>query len=73
MLLVKEQRSLIEKFVKTNKNFQGNEDLLEDFCSEAFQKSYMIFNSSSNIQKIENYVSKVVNTSIMSVLKKQQN
>ena len=69
MLLVKEQRSLIEKFVKTNKNFQGNEDLLEDFCSEAFQKSYMIFNSSSNIQKIENYVSKVVNTSIMSVLK----
>lgn len=69
MLLVEEQRSLIEKFVKSNKNFQGNEDLFEDFCSEAFQKSYMIFNSSSNVQKIENYVSKVVNTSIISVLK----
>ncbi len=69
MLLVEEQRSLIEKFVKANKNFQGNEDLFEDFCSEAFQKTYMIFNSSSNIQKIENYVSKVVHTSILSVLK----
>ena len=69
MLLLEEQRSLIEKFVKANKNFSGNEDLLEDFCSEAFQKSYMIFNSTSNIQKIESYVSKVVHTSILSVLK----
>ncbi len=69
MLLVKEQQTLIEKFVRANKNFQGNEDLLEDFCSEAYQKSYMIFNSSSNIQKIESYVAKVVHTSILSVLK----
>lgn len=69
MLLVEEQRSLIERIVKTNKNFKGNEDLFEDFCSEAFQKSYMMFNSSSNIQKIESYVSKVVHTSIISVLK----
>ncbi len=69
MLLIDEQRSLIEKFVRANKNFTGNEDLLEDFCSEAFQKSYMMFNSTSNIQKIESYVSKVVHTSILSVLK----
>ena len=69
MLLVEEQRSLIEKIVRNNKNFRGNEDLFEDFCSEAFQKSYMIFNSSSNIQKIESYVSKVVHTSVLSVLK----
>ena len=69
MLLVEEQRSLIEKIVKTDKNFQGNEDLFEDFCSEAFQKSYMVFNSSSNIHKIENYVTKVVHTSIVRVLK----
>lgn len=69
MLLVEEQRSLIEKIVKNNKNFRGNEDLFEDFCSEAFQKSYMIFNSSSNIQKIESYVLKVVHTSILSVLR----
>ena len=69
MILVEEQRSLIEKIVRNNKNFSGNEDLLEDFCSEAFQKSYLIFNSSSNIEKIESYLSKVVHTSILSVLK----
>ena len=69
MLLVEEQRSLIEKFVKSNKNYKGNEDLLEDFCSEAFQKCYMKFNSTSNIQNIESYVAKVVHTSIVSVLK----
>lgn len=69
MLLLDEQRQLIEKFVKANAKFGGNEDLLEDFCNEAFQKSYIIFNSGSSIQKIESYVSKVVNTSILSVLK----
>ena len=69
MLLIEEQRSLIEKIVKADKNFSGNEDLLEDFCSEAFQKSYMIFNSSSNINKIESYVKKVVHTSIVGVLR----
>ena len=69
MLLIDEQKSLIEKIVRANKNFRGNEDLFEDFCAEALQKSYMIFNSTSNIQKIESYVSKVVQTSIVSVLK----
>lgn len=69
MLLVDEQKSLIEKIVKSNKNFKGNEDLFEDFCSETLQKSYMIFNSTANIQKVESYVSKVVHTSILSVLK----
>lgn len=69
MLLVEEQRSLIEKIVRNNKNFSGNEDLIEDFCSEAFEKSYLVFNSSYNIDKIESYISKVVHTSILSVLK----
>ena len=69
-LQIDEQRNLIEKFVKSNIKFEGNEDLLEDFCNEAFQKSYIIFNSSSSVQKIESYVQKVVNTSIVGVLKK---
>ena len=69
MLLLDEQKSLIEKIVRANKNFRGNEDLLEDFCAEALQKCYMVFNSTSNVQKIESYVTKVVHTSILSVLK----
>ena len=69
MLSLDEQKSLIEKFVRTNKNFKGNEDLFEDFCSESMQKSYMIFSSANNIQKLESYISKLVHTSIISVLK----
>ena len=65
MLLAEEQRLLIEKYVKANKNYKGNEDLFEDFCNESSLKSYMIFNSTSNIQKIESYVAKVVHTSIL--------
>ncbi len=69
MLLLDEQRQLIEKFVKSNAKYSGNEDLFEDFCNEAFQKSYIIFHSNSSVQKIESYLSKVVNTSILAVLK----
>jgi RNA polymerase sigma factor (sigma-70 family) len=68
-LNVEEQQQLIEKFVKTNAKFNGNEDLLEDFCSEAFQKSYIMCKSNSSINKIESYLQKVVNTSIVTVLK----
>ncbi len=69
MLSIDEQKLLIEKFVRINKNFKGNEDLFDDFCSESLQKSYMVFNSINNPQKIESYISKVVHTSILSVLK----
>ena len=69
MLSLDEQKSLIEKFVRANKNFKGNEDLFDDFCAESMQKSYMIFNSVANSQKVESYINKVVHTSILTVLK----
>lgn len=69
VLQIEEQRNLIAKFVKSNIKFKGNEDLYEDFCNEAYQKSYIIFNSSASVRKIESYVQKVVNTSIIGVLK----
>lgn len=69
VLQIEEQRNLIEKYVRSNIKFQGNEDLFEDFCNEAYQKSYIIFNSAATIKKIESYVQKVVNTSIVGVLK----
>ena len=69
MLSIDEQKSLIEKYVKIDSKFKGNEDLFEDFCRESLQKTYMVFNIENNIEKIESYVSKVVHTSILSVLK----
>ena len=64
-----EQKKCIEQLVKSNSKFLGNEDLLEDFCAEALRCSYNILNSSINLNSIEGYLRKVVNTSILNVLK----
>ena len=34
MELVKDYKVLIEKLVKSNPKYSGNEDLLDDFCSK---------------------------------------
>lgn len=65
---INEQRELIEKLVRSNNKFKGNEDLLEDFCSETFKRSYSLFDN-INIKDIESYVAKVANTAILTVLK----
>ncbi len=70
MELLKEQRSLIEKIVKANPKYSGNEDLLEDFCSETYQKSYLILQTIKNVNTLEAYLKKVVSSAIIDVLRK---
>lgn len=65
---LQEQRDLIEKLVKSNNKFKGNEDLLEDFCSETYKRSHSLFDS-LDIKDLESYISKVANTAILTVLK----
>ena len=65
---INEQRELIEKLVRSNNKFKGNEDLIEDFCSETYKRSYSLFDN-VNIKDIENYIAKVANTAILTVLK----
>ena len=65
---LQEQRNLIETLIKTNNKFFGNEDLLEDFCSETYKRSHSLFES-VGIKDIENYIAKVANTAILNVLK----
>lgn len=65
---VQEQQQFIEKLVKLNNKFIGNEDLLEDFCSEAYKRSYTLFDT-LEIKNLEGYLAKVVNTSILTVLR----
>ena len=65
---LQEQRNLIEKLIKSNNKFSGNEDLLEDFCSETFKRVYSLFDSIEP-EHIESYVAKVANTAILTVLK----
>lgn len=65
-----EYRTLIEKIVKHNLRYSGNEDLLEDFCSETFQRSYKILSSDNSIMNLDAYLSKVASSAIIDVLKK---
>ena len=71
-MIQEEQQELIEKYVKANAYYTGNEDLLSEFCEEAYNKAYLILNTSNNLQKTENFVSKIVNTTIISILKQRQ-
>ena len=67
--LVKEHTALIEKLVKSSPKYKGNEDLLEDFCSETYQKSYLILQSVEDVNSLEAYLKKVISSAIMDVLK----
>ncbi len=57
------------KYIKTNAKFQGNEDLCEDFLAEALRRSCAVADGIDDISFIEPYLKKVVNTSILTVLK----
>jgi len=65
------QRRLIEKIIKSNPKFIGNEDLLEEFVAETYKRSYLLLDSINNTANLENYLDKVVSNSIQSVLKAQ--
>lgn len=62
-------RVLIEKIIRSNSRFSGNEDLFEDFCSETFKRCYKIFSTTDNINNFEAYLSKVASSAILDVLK----
>lgn len=62
-------RPLIEKIIKSNSRFSGNEDLLEDFCSETFKRCYKILSSTDSIVNFEAYLHKVANSAILDVLR----
>lgn len=62
-------RPLIEKIVKSNSRFSGNEDLFEDFCSEAFKRCYKIISTDDTIVNFEAYLHKVASSAILDVLR----
>jgi len=69
LVITQDNKILIERLVRSNKRFQGNEDLYEDFCSEAIERSLFLFKKSSDVTRLTNYLNKVVSTAIISVLK----
>ena len=65
----KQQKVLIESIIKQNPKYIGNENLLEQFCAEVYKKSYLLLDSVSNMDSLKNYLTKVVDTSINSIVK----
>ena len=57
------------KLIKSNARYQGNEDLCDDFLAEASRRALTVTSNIDDITFIEPYLRKVVNTSILVVLK----
>lgn len=69
MEFTKEQSKLIAKLIKADKKFSGNEDLLDDFCGETYKRCYSLLSTISDISSMESYLSKVVSSAMIKVLK----
>jgi RNA polymerase sigma factor (sigma-70 family) len=66
--LTEKHRSLIENIVRNNPRFTGNEDLVDDFCSETFKRAYSVASSCNSVKNLEIYLNKVASTAILEVL-----
>ncbi len=69
VVITQEYKSLIEEMVVANKRFVGNEDLFEDFCAEALERSMFLVNRANEVKQVKNYLSRIISTAIISVLK----
>ncbi len=69
MEITQEKIDLIAKLIRSNRKFQNNEDLFDDFLNETCQRSTSILESIDNPSMLEAYLRKVVTTSIINVLK----
>lgn len=59
------------KYIQSNTKYQGNEDLCEDFLAEATRRSISVIENMDDIAFVAPYLKKVVNTSILTVLKNE--
>lgn len=69
MVITQEYKAFIESKVASNKRFVGNEDLFEDFCSEALERCLFLLQKTDNIERIEGYLNKLISSAIINVLK----
>ena len=71
MELSQEHIELLEKFIKADRKFVGNEDLFEDFFAESSNRTVSLLDTITDESAIAPYLKKVVSTSIIIVLKNQ--
>lgn len=68
--LAQENIELIEKIIKTNSRFRGNDDLFEEIFSESVSRSRSLISSASSGGSIEIYISKIINLVVLDSLKR---
>lgn len=59
----------IKKTILSNRKYINNEDLFDDFFNETCKRSLVIIKTLKNEASLEAYLKKIVNTSILQVLK----
>ncbi len=69
--VIENQVKFIQQLIRNNEKFIGNEDLFEEYTSEAYSKLQVFINTIKDLTKIEGYALKIVNTSMLSVLKRK--
>ncbi len=69
MELSQEHLDLIEKIIKSDKKFQNNEDLFDDFFNETCKRSLSIVETMDDSDVLESYLRKIASTAIVVVLK----
>lgn len=69
MKLSQEHLDLIEKIIRSDKKFQNNEDLFDDFFNETCKRSLSIVETMDDSDVLEAYLRKIASTSIVLVLK----
>jgi len=65
-----EYKRIIEDVVKRNKNFQGNEDILDEFCEAIYKKTYLILSTKENEDDLREYLRVVSHKIMLDVIKK---
>lgn len=69
MELAQEHLDLIKKIIKSDKKFQNNEDLFDDFFNETCNRSLSIVETMDDAELLEAYLRKIASTAIIVVLK----
>lgn len=69
--ITEEYADLIEQIIKTNKYYIGNEDFFNLIFNEVYKKSYLLIKTISEPASIKSYLTKVVNITIIDILKSE--
>jgi len=67
--LTQDKTDLIEKIIKNDRKFSGNEDLYDDFFNETSKRSLLIVESVTTPNILEAYLRRIASTAILNVLK----